>query len=466
MRKKIVSIAVIGAVLVTGALAARYSPAGSELAYVVRHASLASALVAHDLCYGVLLQERSEADVRAHELGPLMDERLSWFKADIDPERGSVRASLLGLFRQEFGLRADGSCSPGVSREASAPPAMPEPDPRPWPQGDGVYPGAHELVADIERLAEAVEAEFHPFPSGMGRGTRSVLIIHQGRLVYERHAPGWDRFIPQNGQSNTKVLTALLAGMLIDEGRISLDQAGLHSEWRDGRADITLRHLLRMESGLAWNESNVDGDPGVAKLLADSASGHAAALPLRDPPGIRFSYSGGDSELAMAALQEASGLNEEEWADYPYQTLFEPLGMRRAVISRDASGRFVAQGSMHAAAVDWARLGLFLARDGVWDGARILPEGWTAFITTPTASSQCNYAAQLWIRGGCTDSEPSPVFELSGFMGQSVTVVPASDTVIVRTGFAPWNTGDLLERVFPALGIDAPTRMAMEERQG
>lgn len=433
----------------------------NELAFILRHAKLASAYVASELCYGVLLQGRSEADVRASELGPYMDDMLSWFGARIDRERAEVRAGLLGLFSVQYGMRADGSCARSVAGSGTGP-VFDAPDPRPWPAGDALHPEPRSLVQDYDALVDAVAAEFEPFPSGIQPGTRSVLVIHRGQLVYERHAQGWDRFVPQNGQSNTKVINAVLAGILARDGRVSLDETSLRPDWSNGRANITLRHLLHMESGLDWHESNAIGDPGIAKLLSFSSSDYAAAKPLRDEPGSRFYYSGGDSDLVMALLQARSGLDDDDWARYPYEALFEPLGMRRTVLSRDTSGQFIGQGSMHAAAIDWARLGLFLARDGVTSGERILPEGWVDFLATPTDHSGCDYGAQLWIRGGCTGGTPSPVFELSGFMGQSVTIVPETETVIVRKGFGPWNMGDLLGRVFSALGVNAPTRMAME----
>ncbi|MCC5996531.1 MAG: serine hydrolase [Oceanicaulis sp.] len=463
MRKIFLGSAAIFSLVIAAWFTLAPPRAVTELGFILRHAQLASAYAASELCYGVLLQDRSEADVRASELGPYMDDRLSWFGARIDRERGEVRASLWGLFGVQYGMRADGSCSRGVTGAGQAP-VFEAPDPRPWPEGDALHPDARNLVPDFDALAEAVEAEFEPFPSGHPRGTRSVLVIHRGQLVYERHAPGWDRFAPQNGQSNTKVLNSILAGILAGQGRLTLDGDRLRPEWTGERAAIRLRHLLHMESGLDWEESSGAGDSGYAKLVAFSSSDYAAAKPLRDEPGTRFYYSGGDSELAMAILQDRSGLKDDDWARFPYEVLFEPLGMRRTVISRDASGQFIGQGSMYAAATDWARLGMFLARDGVWDGERILPEGWVDFIVTPTDNSRCNYGAQLWIRGGCTGGTPSPVFEMSGLMGQNVTIVPETETVIVRHGYGPWNMGDLLERVFPALGVDAPTRMAMETR--
>lgn len=84
-------------------------------------------------------------------------------------------------------------------------------------------------------------------------------------------------------------------------------------------------------------------------------------------------------------------------------------------------------------------------------------------MRTPSEQSRCNYDGTVWIRGGRTQGRPAPVLEPSGFMRLDVTIVPESETVVVRTGFGPWIMADLLERVFPALGVEAPPRMALEE---
>lgn len=444
-----------------------------EIRYILANASLGTAVVAQDLCYGRFVQERSESDVRTAELGPYVDTKLSWIRAEVDPGRREVKATLAGLFESRAVQLPDGSCRLGKEGDAGPEaewdggPGWTRPEGsdrgRLWPAGDAVDPEAGALVDDMDALRQAVAAEFEPAPSGVDRGTRSVLVIHRGRLVHEHHAPGWDGGVPQNGRSMSKIMAALLAGIVAREGRLSPSDTALMEAWRDERAGIRLEHLLRMTSGLEWNESNGPGDSGRATLLAPSAAAYAAAKPLRRPPGVAFSYSAGDVELAVEAVQRQAGIPDGMWARLPYERLFDPLGMRSVVMDRDRSGQFIVSTSMHASAHDWARLGLFLARDGVWNGQRILPAGWVDFMRTPTDASGCNYGATVWIRGGCTQGAPSPVFELSGFMGQGVTIVPASGTVVVRTGFGPWIMGDLLERIFPALGVEAPTRMAMEE---
>jgi len=439
----------------------------TELGFLVRHAELATAVVANDLCYGIFLQGRTEDDIRRAELGPYLDPRLSWVKATVDPNTRTVQARLLGLFPGQASQRADGSCLRGEGRQSQGTNAARTDvaaDPRPFPQGDGLYPEPEHLVVDYEALDAAVAAEFRPTASGIDRATRSVLVIHRGRLVYERHAAGWDRFVPQNGRSMSKVLPSILAGMMAADGRLGLDDDRLRPEWTDERAGIRVKHLLRMQSGLEFQEANGPGDTATATLMAPNASDFAAGKRLAQPPGTSFSYAAGDAELAISVVRAASGLDDAAWRRYPYEALLRPLGMRRVVVDRDPSGQFIVSTGMYAAAVDWARLGLFLARDGVWADRRLLPPGWVDFMRTPTQESNCNYGAMVWIRGGCNDGQPSPVFELSGFMGQGVTIVPESETVIVRTGFGPWIMGDLLERVFPALGIEAPTRMAMEQR--
>jgi len=465
-------------------------PRLSEVAFVVRNAQLAARVVAKDICYGRFLQGRSEADVRASELGPYLDPRLSWARADIDEEARAVEARFLRVFRARAVQLADGSCvfgeavgGPGGAarqdglrstgeapdRSVSGPTdsAM-SPDPAPWPAGEGLSPEAASIVPDMAALRDAVEAEFAPTDFGTDRGTRSVLIIHRGELVYERHADGWTRHIPQNGRSMTKVVPALLAGVAAGRQSVSLADDSLRSEWTDARAGIRLDHLLTMRSGLSWQEANGPGDSAEATLMAANAADYAASKSLEFDPGTRFRYSAGDAELALAAVLDrlTRGESAEDARGFaglgPETILFDALGMHSVVMDRDPSGAPIASTFMYASATDWARLGLFLARDGVWDGQRILPEGWVAFMRSPTSESRCNYGAMIWIRGGCTDGRAAEVVELSGFMGQGVTVVPASETIVVRTGFGPWVMGDLLDRVFDALGIEAPTRMAME----
>ncbi len=453
------SILSIAAVILIAALAPM-----REVGFLLQNARLGTAVVANDLCYGVFLQGRSEESVRSAELGPIIDPRLAWASARVDLERGTVGVSLLGLFSSQATQRGDGSCQLGLDPPEQRLFRAPIPDPAPWPDGDAMSPETVTSEVDMEALRQAVAEEFLPTAGGVDRGTRSVLVVHRGRLIHQQHADGWDGLVPQNGRSMSKVLGALLAGSLVAEEIIDLDQSDLRPEWQDQRKDISIRALLLMQSGLQWHESNGPGNTATAQFIAANAADFIASKPVEKTPGTRFHYSGGDSDLLMSILQEQAGLDDQAWWQYLQVALWEPMGMRQVVVARDRSGKLLSSSGMHASALDWARLGLFLARDGVSRNRRILPAGWVDFMRTATAESGCNYGAMVWIRGGCQSQQPSPVFELSGFMGQGVTVIPETETVIVRTGFGPWIMGDLLERIFPALGIHAPSRMAMESR--
>jgi CubicO group peptidase (beta-lactamase class C family) len=147
--------------------------------------------------------------------------------------------------------------------------------------------------------------------------------------------------------------------------------------------------------------------------------------------------------------------NEEYWR-FPHDALFRPLGCSSAVFQTDTSGTLVGSSYVFASARDWARLGLLLLQDGVWQGERLLPEGWVDYMRTPApADPELHYGAQTWLVGAESFDEPAPVFEMRGHGGQFVTVVPEKDLVVVRLGWqnlpGGWDQGDFVRRVAAAI---------------
>jgi CubicO group peptidase (beta-lactamase class C family) len=137
--------------------------------------------------------------------------------------------------------------------------------------------------------------------------------------------------------------------------------------------------------------------------------------------------------------------------------LFAPLGMRSAQPEFDAKGTFIGSALVYATARDWARLGLLYLRDGVWDGKRILPEGWVDFARTKTPADNCDvYGAGFWITPASGIGKPLPSlsqkgprdqFRAQGHEGQIIAIVPSKDLIVVRLGkFEDDRVG------FPALG--------------
>lgn len=113
------------------------------------------------------------------------------------------------------------------------------------------------------------------------------------------------------------------------------------------------------------------------------------------------------------------------------------------MIEPDASGTFVGSSFSYAIARDWARFGLLYLNDGIWNGQRILPEGWVQYSITPAKAAPLGeYGAQVWLNGGSASDKaqkrfkdlPNDVYLMDGFEGQNVVIVPSRQLVIVRLG--------------------------------
>nr|MDJ0513723.1 serine hydrolase [Methyloceanibacter sp.] len=218
----------------------------------------------------------------------------------------------------------------------------------------------------------------------------------------------------------------------------------LMPEWLgrdDMRGAITLNALLRMISGLAFYEDPDDKLSDVSQMMfvQENTAAFAASKPLAFAPGTHWAYSTGTAAILSGVLRETFD-NEAAYLRYPRERLFEPLGMRTAQLAPDASGTFMGGAFLYASARDWARLGLLFLRDGMWNGTRLLPEGWVAYTTKPTTESpKDEYGAQVWLK--LTKSKnlgeppmPNDAYYMLGHNGQVVAVIPSKDLVVVRLG--------------------------------
>jgi hypothetical protein len=127
---------------------------------------------------------------------------------------------------------------------------------------------------------------------------------------------------------------------------------------------------------------------------------------------------------------------QKDYFAFPHQRLFHKIGMKSAVLEPDASGTFVGSSFMYATARDWAKFGQLYLQDGVWNGERLLPEGWVKYSATETSYSDGKYAAHFWLDHQ-DKTFPQDAFMDVGFEGQYVTVVPSKNLVIVRLGCTP-----------------------------
>jgi CubicO group peptidase (beta-lactamase class C family) len=298
------------------------------------------------------------------------------------------------------------------------------------------------------------------------RRTRAVVVAHDGRILVERYAPGFSEGTRFQGWSMTKSVLSALAGVLVGEGRLSLEDRALLPEWRepDPRSAVTVEDLLRMRSGLAFSEDYADLLSDVIEMLfnqSDTAA-YAASRPLVAPPGTTWSYSSGTTNILSAILRHH--VPESEYLSWPRRVLFEPLGMTSALMETDASGTFVASSFMLATARDWARFGQLFVQDGIWQGKRLVPDGWVRYCTAPTRQSpEGIYGAHWWLGlqpevGGGTAAAarlPSDAFFAIGHEGQTLTVIPSRRLVVVRLGLSiyidAWNHAAFVSALLDAL---------------
>ncbi|WP_062518547.1 serine hydrolase domain-containing protein [Demequina gelatinilytica] len=346
--------------------------------------------------------------------------------------------TILGLLARQEAVEVDGyGCTLGGAAELPAATEV-SADPNPY-----------TALPLAEPTDDAVAAALaHGFGDDLGSeqrealGTRGIVVLKDGELVAERYADGFDRSTPQLGWSMTKSVTNLLVGRLVQEGEIDLDDDHLRPEWTDERSSITIRQLMQMTSGLAWDETYDLGTPITTMLYreGDMAS-YVASQQLAHEPGEHLQYSSGSTTLLCAVVTAGRGL-----ADAPRSQVFAPLGLSSAVLEADAAGTPVCSSYMWATPRDWATLGQFALQDGEWNGEQLLPTGWMAESTTAVDTSveagSDGYASGWWSNtrpdGSVVEEElPADAYFAEGHDGQWVVVVPSEQLVVARLGFTP-----------------------------
>lgn len=361
------------------------------------------------------------------------------------------------------------------------------------PQPAGVaWPGADwetaPLPADVDRAAYdlAVTEAFAGVHPQMGE-TRAVVIVQSGRVVFERYADGYTREMRLNSWSVGKSITHALVGAAVLQGRLAIDTPMGNPRWRAGdrRASITWRQWLQMVDGLDYQENAPDvANAGNARMLFGDGRRDvvrwAAERPLIHDPGTHWNYTSAGTMLTSDALTRLIVPDPRDANDrrarmraWMNTSLFDRIGIR-PVIEFDPQGAFYGSSLYWATARDYARFGYLYLRDGVWNGERVLPEGWVDFARTPGPDSNTDvYGAQWWLtppngtgrpdRSLIVNPDLRDAFSAQGHEGQIIVVVPSKDLVMVRLGRfdgggEAWNAmGDWAGRLIGAFG-DRPVR--------
>jgi CubicO group peptidase (beta-lactamase class C family) len=298
---------------------------------------------------------------------------------------------------------------------------------------------------DAEKLKAAVTAAFQP-AEGL---TAAFVVTWKGRLIAERYAEGLTAQTPLEGWSMGKSVTATLFGILVKDGVYDLDQPAPIPEWQtpgDPRAKIRVADILHMSSGLRIKApQDPDYDPAGAYpdhvyLYTGGVDSfhYAATRPLQWPPNAVGRYHNTDPVLISYLIRLGVEKSGDEYFSFPQRRLFDKLGIRTMVIETDPFGNFLGQGYEVGSGRDWARLGNLFLQGGVWNGERILPEGYTKFVSTLApawaADNRPIYGAFFWLNGDGRYPVPRDAYYMSGAGGQTTLIIPSHDLVVVRLG--------------------------------
>jgi CubicO group peptidase (beta-lactamase class C family) len=335
-----------------------------------------------------------------------------------------------------------------------------------WPNGDLVEDTSLPSGVDADALDAASSWAFDR--ESPEQVTLSLMVVHRGKILHERYAPGVEMNTKTRTWSTAKSIASTLMGMMVDEGRMDLD-APLGFEWypqtrspeTDPRNAITLRHVLNMSSGLETiDNSGLEYATGSGLSYwagASSITGARSRALIREP-GTFWDYENYDTLLGLYAMKLALG-DDQTYLEFPRRRLLDKIGMRNTLLSTDRFGDFIMSSQVYTNARDLARFGLLYLNGGVWDGERLVSEEWIDFVRTPapsTADTGNQYGGQWWLVPDGRDDVPQDAYSTAGNRGQYVVVVPSHDLVIVRRGLdygrQGFNRWELTREVLKAFG--------------
>jgi CubicO group peptidase (beta-lactamase class C family) len=319
---------------------------------------------------------------------------------------------------------------------------LPDAMSQPWPMGDAPSTERAPTGIDRARVDKALDLAFGD-PAAL---TAAVVIVHKGQIVGERYMPGITKDTQLESWSMGKSLTATLFALLVKDGVYKIDDVVPVPEWHadgDPRGTIRIADLLHMSSGLRFIAGQ-DPDYSIDKGYPDhtliytgaiDAFKHSLTRPLQFPPNTEGRYRNSDPLIIGWLVKQAVTRRGEEYLSYPQRALFDRIGIRRQVLETDPYGNFLLNGYDYGTARNWARIGQLYLQDGVWQGQRILPEGWTKFVSTAApAWKQPVYGGLFWVNGDGAWNVPRSAYLANGAGGQRTLIIPTHDLVVVRMG--------------------------------
>ena len=392
------------------------------------------------LCSAVFVSNRDQAEVEAMDLHFSF---IKYTKNTVDLQDSSVISSFLwgkskAIYRRGFGTTLLRDVSEEELRKINFPDSDKSPynqDTINWPLGN-LIPDTVRII-DAEGLNEISEKLMDD--DGYNGHAFAFMVVHKGIPVVESYQPEFNAKTRFLSWSMAKSFTNALAGIMVKDGKWDINQPVDLPGWKnDDRKNITINNLMQMQSGLRWNEDyGARSDVTVMLYCEKDFAGFTYDQPLAYPAGTKWYYSSGSVNVLNFLMRKSIG-NDPDYYRFAQTQLFNKIGMPDAVFEVDASGTQVGSSYIYATARDYSRFGLLCLQDGVFNGERILPEGWMTYSTTPASDSNGRYGSLFWLNTSkYYPSAPEDMYSCNGHDGQQIFIIPSKDLVVVLLGYSP-----------------------------
>ena len=412
--------------------------------------TLGAASYAKIVCSAVFISGRDVEETRKNSAYFLMTEpvRQKPLTVDVDREKKRVSVTIEGTTRTAA-LYGDQGCvihpvgENGVHfTPVPVKTTLPDAASQMWPMGDAPVKEPWPAGLDKAKVQAAVDMAFAD-PEGL---TAAMVVVYKGQIVGERYMPGITKDTQLESWSMGKSLTATLVGLVIKDGAFNLDDPAPVPDWRrpgDPRGAIKVADIMHMSSGLSftgqddrWMDPNTQyHDHFFIYAGGVNAFQYAITSPVEYAPNTVGRYRNSDPMTLGFLVQQHVRKKGEEYLTFPQRALFDRIGIRRQVLETDPYGNFLLTGYDYGTARNWARLGLLYLNDGVWQGRRLLPEGFAKFVSAlAPAWKRPVYGGLFWVNGDGAWNLPKDAYFAAGAGGQRAFVVPSHQLVIVRMG--------------------------------
>jgi CubicO group peptidase (beta-lactamase class C family) len=395
---------------------------------------------AKNLCSDVFVSNRTPQDVDSIDLNFSF---IKMTRNKVDFNEKSVKSSFLwhrskAIYREGYGVTLLSDIPERTLRSKSYPyqgnPGYSQ-DTLAWPLGDLVPKIPADVNAtELNNISKRVITD-----NAYGGDAFAFMVLFKGIPVAEAYKSQFNQHTRFLSWSMAKSFTNALAGLLAKEGKLEISAPAGLKEWQgDDRNKITLNDLLHMQSGLKWNEDY--GNRSDVNLMLHNEGNmaeYAIGQPAEFPAGTHWYYSSGTANIVSYLIRKQFR-NDSAYYEYIHTQLFNKIGAPDIIFEVDPSGTLVGSSYLYATARDYARFGLMYLNDGLFNGERILPEGWVKYTTTPASDSKDQYGAFFWLNlAKDNPSAPQDMFSAEGHDGQQIFIIPSKDLVVVVLGYSP-----------------------------